>query len=321
MDLTRFAAEAKVKIIMGKGGVGKTTVTAALARGFARSGLRVLIVELDDRPELGRAFGHERPLGYEATTLEAHEHGGSVEARRIAPDDALLEYLHEHGLARLGRRLLSTGVLDAVAGSIPGLRDVLVLGKVKQLAGDESIDLLLVDAPATGHAMTLLTSAAGLVDIARSGLVRSQAEEVVALLSDPSRCQVLLVTLPEELPVSETIEAAYLVEDRASVALGPIICNHVERASELLECSATHALEEASLQASQDLIAALDDAARFQRHRAAISEEQLDRLRRELPLSILELPWLPFDAIGPRECDLLAEQLIEEIGTLDEQLL
>ena len=125
----------------------------------------------------------------------------------------------------MSRRLVSSGVVDVVATAIPGIRDVLVLGKVKQLERDRVADLIVVDAPATGHAVTFLTSASGLLDAARGGPVRTQAADVVELLSDPTRCRVVLVTLPEEMPVSETVEAAYQLEDRAGVQLGPVVVN------------------------------------------------------------------------------------------------
>ena len=125
----------------------------------------------------------------------------------------------------MSRRLARTGVLDVVSTAIPGIRDVLVLGKVKQLEVAGAADLIVVDAPATGHAITFLTSAAGMVDAARGGPLRTQAQDVVELLSDPARCRVILVTLPEEMPVSETIESAYTLEDKAGVQLGPVIVN------------------------------------------------------------------------------------------------
>ena len=108
-----------------------------------------------------------------------------------------MEYLEDHGLKRVSKRLAHSGILDVVSTAIPGIRDVLVLGKVKQLERDRAADLILVDAPATGHAITFLTSASGLVGAARGGPLRTQAQEVVDLLSDPDRCRVLLVTLPE----------------------------------------------------------------------------------------------------------------------------
>ena len=150
---------------------------------------------------------------------------GSIRARRLTPDDALVEYLEDHGLRRVSKRLARSGVLDVVSTAIPGIRDVLVLGKVKQLERDGAADLIVVDAPATGHAITFLTSASGLVGAARGGPLRTQAEDVVELLTDPARCRVILVTLPEELPVSETIESAYTLEDEAGVQLGPVIVN------------------------------------------------------------------------------------------------
>ena len=224
MEVATFCSESKVLVIAGKGGVGKTTVSAALALMAARSGLSVLLVELEGRPALAAAFGAPGPLDYEEAAL--WEDGpGSVRGRWITPDDALLEYLGDHGFQRVSRRLVSAGVIDVVATAIPGIRDVLVLGKVKQLERGGEFDLVVLDAPATGHAVTFLTSANGLLDAARAGPIRTQAAEVLEMLHDPARCRVLLVTLPEEMPVTETVEAAYRLEDEAGVQLGPLVVN------------------------------------------------------------------------------------------------
>ena len=240
MDVGAFCRQSRVLIVAGKGGVGKTTMIAALAHLAAQAGLSVLVVELEGRAGVATAFGRSVPLDYAGSVLKAagadpdrgHRRGstppippGTVRARTITPDDALLEYLADHGLRRVSKRLMSSGIIDLVAGSIPGIRDVLVLGKVKQIERSRIADLVLVDAPATGHTMTFLSSAGGLLDAARSGPIRAQAAEVVALLSDPARCQVALVTLPEEMPVNEAIEAAYQLEDKVGIALGPVIVN------------------------------------------------------------------------------------------------
>ena len=159
MDVPAFCRESRVLIVAGKGGVGKTTICAALGRTAAESGLSVLLVELEGKVGLARAFGDAGPLEYEETTLmDATESTGAVTARRITPDDALLEYLADHGMKRFSKRLVSSGALDVVATAIPGIRDILVLGKVKQLERSHPADLILVDAPATGHVMTFLTS-------------------------------------------------------------------------------------------------------------------------------------------------------------------
>jgi arsenite-transporting ATPase len=169
VDVATFCRQSRVLIIAGKGGVGKTTVCAALAQTAAEAGLSVLLVELEGKAGIAQAFGEDGPLDYdESVLLEETEAGGSVRARRITPDDALLEYLADHGMKRFSKRLVSSGALDVVATAIPGIRDILVLGKVKQLERGDPCDVLLLDAPATGHVMTFLSSASGLLDAARS---------------------------------------------------------------------------------------------------------------------------------------------------------
>ena len=306
MEIASFVAEAKVRILIGKGGVGKTTVTCALAAALAGEGFSVLLVELEGRPDVAQAFGRSGELPFEPVLLQETSSGGRVEGRQLPPNEVLVEYLADHGLGRISKRLASSGILDVVASAIPGIRDILVLGKIKQLSNESAADVVLVDAPATGHAVTLLTSAAGLADVARSGRVRRQADEVIDMLSDPSRCQVTLVTIPEELPVTEAIEAAFLVEDRAGVALGPLIANRVDRAAPALATPARSAAQKASLDIDLATLDALDQAARFQRHRAGVADEALNRLRTELPLSVIELPRVASAVIGPSELDELA---------------
>ena len=220
MDPLAFFATSRLVIVAGKGGVGKTTVTAALAAAAAKSGLRVLIVEVEGKSGLGRLFG-VGPLRYdELVLLEAAEANGTgrVVARTITPNDALLEYLEDHGMRRLSNRLVRGGALDVVATAAPGIEDILVLGKVKQLERSGGVDLILLDAPAAGHAITFLESARGLLDAVTVGPINTQARDVMELLTDPERCSVLLVTLPEETPVNELVDTAYSLEDRVGVS-------------------------------------------------------------------------------------------------------
>jgi Anion-transporting ATPase len=298
-----------VRILLGKGGVGKTSVAGALALALARRGRRVALLELEGRPELARMFGLAEPHGYQPARVHEDPSGGWVELRRLTPDDALVEYLADHGLGRLSKRLARTGLLDVVASAIPGIKDVLVLGKVKQLANEGAADELLLDAPATGHAMTLLSSAAGLAEVARSGPVRRQADEVLELLRDPGRCEVSLVTLPEELPVSEAVEAAFSVEDAPGVALGPIVVNRMDRADPALATTARTAAGDVGIVLDPSVERALDRAAAFQRARAAEAVRCVDRLAAELPLPRYELPRLAAARIGPAELAALADAL------------
>ena len=221
MELHRFCSTSRVVIVAGKGGVGKTTVTAALATAAVRTGASVLIIEVEGKSGLATCLGCP-PLEYEEQVAPT-----GVRARTLTPDQALLEYLEERGLRRVSKRLVRSGALDVVATAVPGMKDILVLGKVKQLERADVADLVIIDAPAAGHAITFLLSARGLLDAVRVGPVRKQAEEVSELLSDPARCQVMLVTLPEETPVNELVDTAFALEDRVGVKLGPIVVNAV----------------------------------------------------------------------------------------------
>jgi len=239
-----------------------------------------------------------------------------VRARRLTPDDALIEYLEDHGLRRVSKRLAHSGLLDVVSTAIPGIRDVLVLGKVKQLEREGAADLIVVDAPATGHAITFLTSAAGLVGAARGGPLRSQAQDVVDLLNDPARCRVILVTLPEDLPVSETIESAYTLEDKAGVQLGPVIVNACDPEPIGLERPAAEVAASARVTLDPAHLAVLEAARQFRLARHAVSAEQVERLRHDLPLPHLLVPALDVDTIGPAETEVLADALAASVSAL-----
>jgi len=320
VDPARFFAACRVVIVAGKGGVGKTTVTAALARAAARAGCAPLIVEVEGKSGLASAFG-EPPLGYEETVLAEEDSGGRVReirARTLTPDDAMLEYLREHGLTRVANRLVKSGVLDVVATATPGIKDILVLGKVKQLDAAGEADLIILDAPAAGHAITFLRSASALLDSVRVGPIHTQASEVMELLTDPERCQVLLVALPEETPVNELVETAYNLEDQVGVALGPVVVNGVYPEVDGLGADPRAAAEAAGSSLRDGEGETLAAAAHFRKARMALQREQIERLADRLPLPQLRLPFLFTTEIGPVELDLLAECLLEGITATDE---
>jgi len=284
MDPAQFFAASRVLIVAGKGGVGKSTVSAAMARSAARAGLSTLIVELEGKSGIGSLFGRP-PFGYEEVVL--HPGGGpeasaDVRARMLTPDDALVEYLEDHGLSRVTRRLMSGGALDVVATAAPGIRDILVLGKVKQLERGGAADLIVLDAPAAGHAISFLRSASGLLDTARAGPIHTQAADVLELLSDPDRCQVVLVTLPEETPVNELVDTAYSLEDEVGVSLGPVVVNGLYPALPGLDTEPSATDLPPSVPTAE--LEAMVAAAAFRRERTRLQTEQLDRLASALPL-------------------------------------
>ncbi len=325
MDREAFCRQSRVVVVAGKGGVGKTTVASALARMAADAGLKVLVVALDASGGLPALFGRTEGMSYEEETVYEAPGGGSVQARMITPDDALLEYLIDHGLKRVAKRLVATGVLDVVATAIPGIREILVLGKVKQIERARIADVIVLDAPATGHAVRFLTSASGLLDAARGGPLRSQATDVVEMLHDPDRCQVILVTLPEETPVNELIETAYRFEDDVGVLLGPVVVNGCYEAWDGWSGGGAGGAgidvgalaETAGEELGARELKALTAVAAFRSGRASLQSEQLARLSSELPLPQLKLPYLSAPEIGPREIGVLASALGEEIDATD----
>jgi anion-transporting ArsA/GET3 family ATPase len=284
-----------VIIVAGKGGVGKTTVSATIARMAASEGLRTLVIDVEGSGAVGALFGAEQ-LDYEPVVLVPEGPGtAEIAGRALVPDQALAEYLDDHGLRRVLRRVLSTGALDLVATAAPGLKDILVLGKVKQIERSGEYDLVVVDAPAAGHAITFLSAAAALMEVVRVGPVRAQAAAVLELLGDPDRCSVVLVTLPEETPVNELVETAFSLEDKVGVKLGPVVVNGLYPT--LVGLRPDHPDE------------ALAAAARFRLARAAQQDEQVARLRSLLPLPQLHLPYIFEPALGSDDIGRLVAAL------------
>ncbi len=278
LDPREFFAATRLVVVAGKGGVGKTTVTAVLARAANDLGLRVLVVELDGKPALRELVPD---LPFLSLTAPA----------------ALAEYLETHGLARVAKRLASSGVIEVVSTAAPGIDDIVVLGKLKQLERSGDFDLIVVDGPAAGHAITFLLAARSLLDTVRSGPIATQATDVLELLGDAARCQVVLVTLPETTPVNEMIETAYALEERVGVQLGPVVVNGVD--------------DDPPIDVPDGAPPALAAAATFRNERRALHRREVERLRDDLALPQLHLPHLPVAGLGPDEVRTLATHLLD----------
>ena len=319
MNPDRFFTESRVIIVAGKGGVGKTAVTAALAFSASSVGLRTLVVEIEGKSGLPAAFGLPALEYNELHLVEPGDGHGGVTARTLTPDDALIEYLHDHGMKRISNRLVASGALDVISTAVPGIRDILVLGKIKQLERELTYDLIVVDAPAAGHAITFLRSAAGLADAVKVGPISTQANEVLDLLRDPKRCRVTLVTLPEETPVNELVETAYSIEDEVGVALGPVVINGVLPPAPDEGTDPSTLADEAGVALSADCADVLRASAEFRRARVALQNRQLDRLGNDLPLPQLQLPRLFSSQLDRDGIATLSAFLISHIQTLPDR--
>ncbi|MCB0995861.1 MAG: hypothetical protein KDB21_12265 [Acidimicrobiales bacterium] len=309
MEPVDFFTASRVIIVAGKGGVGKTTVACTLGVAATRLGLSTLLVEVEGKRGLASVFAGEQLSSADTVLIPADDTSGraALAARTITADDALLDYLADHGLGGFARRLSRMEVLETLATSTPGLRDLIVLGKIKQLEREGAYDLILVDAPASGHAVSFLRCADALLDTVHTGPVFKQATDVAELLSDPDRCRVLLVTLPEETPVNELVETAYLLEDTVGVKLGPAVVN----------CCYPELGDVDPALVGPDLPDGVRAAAEFWSRRVELQRTQLARLQDELPLEQLLLPYL-FDApIDAADVELLADALVDSVRLLD----
>ncbi len=308
-----WVAASRVIIVAGKGGVGSTTTSAALALVAAEAGADVLLVAVDGKPGLGPLLGGE-PLGPNEQTFNPigatrGRISGRIRGRSIPADLAFGDYLALKGVGGLLRRAISAASLDVIAASTPGMEHLLVLGKIKELDRERAADLIIVDAPPAGHAAPFLRSASGLQQMVASGPVRDQADEVAAMLADASRCQCLLVTLAEETPVNEVIELAYDMEEDLGLALAPLVVNACwpDRAGLAITAAAAAKLEGIVLSASDRR--ALDAAATFGQARLTTQREQLARLDAQLPLPRIQLPRLATSRLQPADLATIARAL------------
>jgi anion-transporting ArsA/GET3 family ATPase len=220
----------RLHVVTGKGGTGKTTVAAALALALAGEGHRTLLVEVEGRQGIAQLFDSP-PLPYEERKVAVGPGGGDVFALAIDPEDALLEYLEMfYRLGRAGRGLRRVGAIDFATTIAPGMRDVLLTGKVyeavRRRKGSTPVyDAVVLDAPPTGRITRFLGVNAEVAGLARVGPVRGQADAIMGLLTSPQTA-VHVVTLLEEMPVQETVDA---VEEltAAGLPVGGIVVNGV----------------------------------------------------------------------------------------------
>lgn len=233
-------ANVQVHIVTGKGGTGKTTVAAALALALASKGKTVLLCEVEDRQGIAQLFD-VAPLPYEEKLLVHGAAGsasgsrvrGNVYALAIDPESALLEYLSMYyRLGRAGRALDRFGVIDFATTIAPGVRDVLLTGKVYEAAernvrnkGARHYDAVILDAPPTGRIAQFLNVNDELAGLAKVGPVKGQADTVMRLLRSP-RTAVHMVTLLEEMPVQESLDGIAELE-AAGLRVGGVIVNLV----------------------------------------------------------------------------------------------
>jgi anion-transporting ArsA/GET3 family ATPase len=219
--------ERRLVIVTGKGGTGKTTVAAALALAAARSGLRVLVAEVTPNEQVPERVAPGSPdSGYAGRELLP-----GLVSMRIDPFEALAEYLGlQLRTPGVVRRLLGTRAFRQLMNAAPGWRELITLGKVWHLeqmeaGGRPRYDLIVVDAPATGHGVAFLSVPRVVVSAVRAGPLRRHSQLVEGMLEDPERTLLLPVALAEELPARETAQLVERVRAEVGIAVDRVVVN------------------------------------------------------------------------------------------------
>lgn len=292
-------------LVTGKGGVGKSTIAAALGRAAAAEGRRTMVCEVSTHARMAALLGAEpAPPGKEQQVDEG------LWTVSIDPDDALKAWLAKQlGSRPLVNILTRSNLFSYFVAAAPGARELVTMTRVWEMAQeerwakhDEPYDLVIADLPASGHALAMMRAPKTFLDIARIGPIASQAGAVSRSLADPAQAAIVAVTLPGELPVSETLE----LEGRARETLGRgvdlIVANGV------MSKRWTTA-EAAGLGDRADGAGRIGGAASREAARTTVQQRQLARLRRHARSPVITLPHLTTPALGPDDIDALALRL------------
>jgi len=288
-------------VVTGKGGVGKSTVAAALGLAAARRGLRALVVEVSARDDVSSALGARGPHGASAERAVSER----LHHISIDPQSAMEDYLREQLPVGVFAGLLSRSRLfTTLTAATPGMRELLTIGKVWELAGHEGrdrYDLVVLDAPATGHGLAMLQAPSTFASVARVGPVAKQGRAIASFLGDPRRTAVLAVSTGEEMPVSETLELRAQLQEQMGLDLALVVVNAVlprrftERDRRALQAAPSSPARHAAL---------------FWAAWASHQRAQIDRLRRGLQgVALVTLPFVFQSALDPAALERLSRGL------------
>jgi anion-transporting ArsA/GET3 family ATPase len=306
----------RLLFVTGKGGVGKTTIAAALAHLAASHGQRTLLCEVDAKGDLAGAF-ETGP-----TEFAEREIAPDLWAMSMDTEASLKEYLGlQLRLPLLARLGPLARTFDFVANAAPGVKEILVVGKLCYEVREDHYDLVVVDAPASGHIVGQLAAPAAIGDLVQVGRVRDQTSWMLEILGDPARTGAVIVATPEEMPVAETLELtgrlrAETVVDVAAVVVNRVLPELFTRSDEqvfraLQEPALAAALAEAAGGPVQPVLDGAELAVRLRRTRA----EHLAELRTGLRgVELLYVPELFQRTHGVRATRQIAESLGAELG-------
>jgi len=302
-------------IVAGKGGVGKSTMCAALGLAAARAGRRTIIAELNTREKAPHFFG-KPDSGYDAQ--EIYDNLYSI---NIQPEPAL----HEYGLMKLKfervfKLVFENEAMQRLLRMVPGMNELILLGKAFNLErertrrGDPVWDMIIVDAPATGHGVSLLRLPQVVLEVSKTGAMAEEVRAMRELLTDPARTMLNLVSLPEEMPVKETIMLAEQVEQILRIPKGWLFVNGVwPRTAGHDERGCLDAFAQAVTPTDPRVARALACVGAMDRRRD-LQETYLGELQRRVPLPSVEVPFLFDREFGFDAIDRVSRLRASEMG-------
>jgi anion-transporting ArsA/GET3 family ATPase len=294
----------RLVLVTGKGGVGKTTVAAALGLKAARAGKRTIVCEVAEQERLHRLFGGSGD-GHSERELAAGLYGISIDPER-AKEEWLQYQLRSATLAGL---LGHSRIFQYLTAAAPGLTELVTIGKVWELAQLERktaraspYDLVIVDAPATGHGVAMLRAPRTFSEVARVGPIHRQAGMIDRFLRDPKATGVVTVALPEEMPVNETLDLGGRLREEMGMGIDRVVVNHL--LPERFTAAEAERLEAVDGSGSPAIRAALSEY-----RRARVQRSQLRRLRRASDAPVATLPFLFVPSLEREQLEILARRL------------
>jgi len=299
----------RLVFVTGKGGVGKTTLAASLGLVAARAGKRTIVCEVAQQERMSRVFRREG-VGYTETQLETDLYAISID-----PQESMDEYLRQQVKpSALYALLFDNRLFQYFAAATPGMRELVTIGKIWELAQFERrnphatpFDLVIVDAPSTGHGLGFLHTPRTFRDTARVGPISRQAGKIDAFITDPATTGVVAVALPEEMPVNETVDFERQLRDELGMELDAVVVNAL--LPERFDAAEAERIEQAAAAAGSAGVEAALKAALFEHRRVHTQRAELARLTEELGRPPLTLPFLFEPELDLRSFEVLSTEL------------
>lgn len=310
--------------VMGKGGTGKTTLSLSLAFAAEKAGKRVLLAETEEGTAIGRIFGQTE---INETPIPVSD---GISIARVLLKAEMAAYTHFHIKSGfIAKRITGSRLFDYLATATPGLKEIMTLGRLwrweadRQESGRPVYDIIIVDSPATGHVLSLLRLPKTLIRMIRVGPLVSQVKQLDALLKDPDRTALALVSLPEELPVKESVELMGIARDEIRVPVRMFFLNgvypdifssrNVENAHGMIFSEEGLGRLRASVSHRKALDAVVA-AARHQYTRREIHEKYIDYIHRAVSCPVVEIPFFYTNDMAVGDMRQIADQWVAPPG-------